>query len=328
ETHLFAPRDTPRVLPGIDWSGNLIGLTNYIGTRGGGFLATTDENGKVTRTFLDAGENPPAGVVVHYRLAETPSDPLTLTFKKANGDEIRSFTSRQPDDPAIAKELRAPADPGWNRFLWDMRYTPVTKIEGTDPPAEKPIDGPIVAPGDFTVTLKAGDTELTQPFKIVKPSNLPATQEDLDAQEDLLLRIYHELDRTTNAINRMRDLRAQLDGWSKRTKDRKGASDIAKDAENLRDKVLEIEKTILIPDTRSGWADSLNQGARLLEKLSGLTPAVALGDYRPTDAAEQAFTDITNRLNTQITAFDTLVADELPKFNELVQKSGLAAVVG
>jgi hypothetical protein len=209
-----------------------------------------------------------------------------------------------------------------------MRYTPVTKIEGTDPPAEKPIDGPIVAPGEFTVTLKVGDTELTQPFKIVKPSNLPATQEDLDAQEDLLLRIYHELDRTTNAINRMRDLRAQLDGWIKRTKDRKGAGDIAKDAETLRDKVLEIEKTILIPDTRSGWADSLNQGARLLEKLSGLTPAVALGDYRPTDAAEQAFTDITKRIDTQITAFDTLVADELPKYNELVQKRGLAAVVG
>jgi hypothetical protein len=126
----------------------------------------------------------------------------------------------------------------------------------------------------------------------------------------------------------MRDLRAQLDGWIKLTKDRKGAGDIAKDAETLRDKVMENEKTILIPDTRSGWADSLNQGARLLEKLSGLTPAVALGDYRPTDAAEQAFTDITKRIDTQITAFDTLVADELPKFNELVQKSGLAAVVG
>src|SRR5699024_8542742 len=145
-----------------------------------------------------------------------PEAPISLTIKKADGTEIRGFTSRTADDEVLAKELRVPGGAGWNRFVWDLRYAPVTKVEGKDPVAEETIPGPIVTPGDYTVTLKVGDTELTESFAVVKPSNLPASQEDLEAQEDLLLRIHRQLDKTVKAVNQMRDLRSQLDGWAKR----------------------------------------------------------------------------------------------------------------
>ncbi|MEA2512219.1 MAG: hypothetical protein QOJ59_1706 [Thermomicrobiales bacterium] len=324
-TYLMPPRDTRRVLPGIDWSENVPGWTNYLGGRGGGYVVTITPDGESVRTYLDLGENPPAGVIVRYRLSEAPAEPLTLTFKNAAGEEIRSFTSRKADDEPKAKERRAPAQPGWNRFVWDMRHAPAAKIEGTDPAAEKPIDGPFVKPGAYTVTLKVGDTELTQPITITKPSSLPATQADLDAQEDLLLRIHRLVDRTTRSINRMRDLRQQLDGWAKRTKENN--EEVAKAAEALRDKILEVEKTLLVPDLRPGWADNLNQGTRLLEKLTSLTPAVQLGDYRPTDAAEAAFADFTGRIETQLANFDSLVSTELTTFNTLTNKHKLPAIV-
>jgi photosystem II stability/assembly factor-like uncharacterized protein len=41
EPHLFAPRETPRVLPGIDWSGSVAGTTNYLSGRPGGFTVET-----------------------------------------------------------------------------------------------------------------------------------------------------------------------------------------------------------------------------------------------------------------------------------------------
>jgi hypothetical protein len=206
-----------------------------------------------------------------------------------------------------------------------MRHAPATKIEGTDPASEKAIDGPFVKPGAYTVTLKVGETELTQPFTITKPSSLPATKADLDAQEDLLLRIHRLVDRTTRAINRMRDLRLQLDGWAKRTKETN--AEVADAAGALKDKVLEVEKTFLVPDLRPGWADSLNQGARLLEQLVSLAPAVQLGDYRPTDAAEAAFAVLTTRIETQLTAFDALLASDLKDFNTLAGKNKLPALV-
>ena len=327
EPHLFAPRDTPRVLPGIDWSGNVATSTNYLGARGGGYAVETTADGEAVRTYLDAGENPPAGAIVTYRLAAAPETPITLVVRDAAGEELRTFTSRTADDPPKAKERRIPARVGWNRFVWDLRRAPVTKIEGSDPPAEEAIPGPFVAPGEYRVTLTVDGTELTQPFRVVKPSNLPASQADLDAQQDLLLRIHRQLDRTTVAINRMRDVRGQLSGWADRTREREGGEAVAAAAEALRDQVREIEETLLVPDLRPGWADNLNHGVRLLEKLAALPPVVALGDYRPTDAAEAVFADLTGRIEAEIGRFDALVADALPAFNATAAEAKLGAVV-
>jgi photosystem II stability/assembly factor-like uncharacterized protein len=321
-------RETVRVLPGIEFSGPPVsGSTNYISGRGGGFVAETTPDGELIRQFLDVGENPPGGVITTYRLTGVPEDPLTLMFSKADGTEVRSFTSRTPDDPPIAKERRAPSQVGWNRFVWDMRYAPVTKIEGTDPVAEKPLDGPFVAPGEYTVTLKVADMELSQSFRVVPPASIAASPEDLTAQENLLLRLHRELDRMAKTINRMRDLRAQLDGVATHTRDRDGGAEIAAQAEALREAVLEVEKTLQVPDLRRGWGDAINEGARLWEKLAGLPAVVALGDYRPTDAAESVFEDLKARIDPQIARFESLVTQDVSALNAKMAATELGAIL-
>ena len=289
-------------------------------------LVETSTDGETVRTNLDVGENPPAGVIVTYRLVAAPEEPIGLTFRDASGETIRIFSSRKEDDPPQAKERRVPAQVGWNRFVWDMRHAPATKIEGTDPPCKEPIAGPMVAPGDYTVTLTVGANELTQPFRILKPENVVATQADLDAQHDLLLRIHRQVDRTTTAINRMRDLRAQLDGWAKRTRDREGSAEVATAAESLRDAVLEIEKTLLVADLRCDW-ETYNYGVRLLGKLTALAADVSLGDYRPTDVTEEVFSDLQTRIDQQIASFERLVAADLPAFNARLAEAKLDAVL-
>lgn len=321
ETHLFVPRDTTRILPGIEWSGPVEGLTNYFSNGGGAYLGKATPDGDRINNYIDAGENPPNGAIITYRLAETPQEPLLLTFKDAKGEEIAKFSSRKSDDPAIAKELRAPARPGWNRFIWNLRHTNATKIEGSDPAAEMTIEGPMIPPGSYTVTLKVGDTELSQELKVVKPSNVESSQEDLEAQHDLLLRVHKLLDRAVQQINRMRSLRGQLGGWAKRAEELKQSPELAAQAKELSEKVLEIEKTLLVPDLRAGWADAINQGSRLFEQLSDLTGAVALGDYRPTDSAEQFFGEISGKIENQFAVFDKLVAGELAEFNRKLKES-------
>ena len=113
QAHLFQPRESVRVLPGIEFSGAPVpDTTNYIGSRGGGFVGETTPDGEIVRQFLDVGENAPRGVIVTYRLIDAPEQPISLTFSKADGTEVRSFTSRTENDPPIAKELRAPAEGG------------------------------------------------------------------------------------------------------------------------------------------------------------------------------------------------------------------------
>src|SRR5207253_8290558 len=100
------------------------------------------------------------------------------------------------------------------RFLWDLRYAPSTKLEGKDPAFEPDLVGPMVAPGTYQVTLEVGEQSLTQSFEIVKEPRIATSQEDLQAQFDLLMRIHEKIDATIKDVNAMRDLRLQLDGWS------------------------------------------------------------------------------------------------------------------
>ncbi len=326
DTHLFTPRETIRVLPGIDWSGNVTGSVNYLAGRGGSYLCAATADGELVRTLLDVGENPPRGAIITYRLASAPEKPISLTFRNQAGEEIRTFTSRTADDPAIAKERRIAANTGWNRFVWDLQHAPATKIAGEDPPSKETIPGPFVAPGTYTVTLKAGDVEETRSFTVVKPSTIDTSQQDLDAQYDLLLRIHRKIDSTAKTINRMRDLRLQLEGWEKRAEKLSGATDVSNEAKTLKERSLELEKLLLVPDLRDGWADGINNGARLYEKLTGLPAVPALGDYRPTDAAEDAFADFSARIDAVIERFDAFVTEEIPGFNALIASSNLNAV--
>jgi hypothetical protein len=297
-------------------------------TRIGAFLEKKDTNGAVDRQWLDAGANPPRGAIITYRLSEAADaeKPISLTFKK--GDTvIASFTSRTTEDEVFPKELRAGGNEGWNRFIWDLRWAPAPKIEGNDPAAEGRVLGPHVSPGTYTVELKVGDQTFTQTLEVVKPKNVQSSQKDLEAQEDLLLRIHRQVETTIKSINQVRDLRSQLDGWTKRTKDQPGLEGLSKQAEELKEKVLEIEKTLLIPDLRAGWSDTNNAGLRLLAKLSALTGAVNLGDYKPTDAAEEVFGDLSGKIEAQLELLDAAIQGDVSLLNQALAKAGLSGVL-
>ena len=116
DAHLFAPRPTVRWRayrghgakpgPGREVAYRLAGSVGYA------FREVKAPTGEKKERLLDAGENPPNGVVVHYWLKEAPQGDLTLAFLDANGGEIRSFTSRRSaPGPAGAASSEARARP-------------------------------------------------------------------------------------------------------------------------------------------------------------------------------------------------------------------------
>ena len=336
EAYLFKPRTSVRPVSRIDWTSELAGK-NYIGSVGGAFVQSKTEENATVRKFLDAGQNPPNGAIITYYLKQKPTGTISLTFRDSQGREIRTFTSRDPaaaeqekkedkDDPKT-KELKIPANAGWNRFVWDMRYPPAPRVEGKDPPAEMTIEGPLVMPGTYQVVLTVGEQRSTQSFEVICDPAAPASQADLQAQFDLLMQIHQKITATINAVNRMRDLRQQLDGWSKRVEGLPNGRPIAEAASALKEKVLEIEKQILIPDLRPGWADSLNEGVRLLEQLTSLPAVVAMGNYRPTDQAYEVFQHLAAKIDAQLDQLDRLIETELAAFNARVAEAQIGAVV-
>ena len=113
---LYAPRRAWRLLPGVlDFISATDGKDYGIGLgKPATFVATRDESGQVRREFLDAGEAPPAGVIVYYRLPEglaasgTKGGPATAAASGTGGCLRRIATVRLP---LVPRRRRRP-DPG------------------------------------------------------------------------------------------------------------------------------------------------------------------------------------------------------------------------
>jgi photosystem II stability/assembly factor-like uncharacterized protein len=323
---------------------------NY--TLGLGAAATFYERrrptGEVEQVFLDAGKNPPDGVVVTYYLREKPRGEVTLTFLDARGQEIRRFTSRaeappptepQAPDAAVEGEEgieveeaaaearpeggRVPAEAGLNRFVWDMRAPEAVKVPG-DVTTEQSIAGPVVPPGRYQVRLTVNGQRFTQPLEIRKDPRVTATQEDFDAQFELLLQIRDKLSETHTTINQIRALRDQVEGWVKRLNGAERRA-VREQGRALVRQLTAIEEELIQPRAK-GQLDTLHFPVKLNAKLAALTSVVASADGAPTRQSYEVFRDLCARIDAQIERYRKLLETDVAAFNAAVLEAGLAPV--
>jgi hypothetical protein len=288
---------------------------------------STDDTGQTTRKFLDAGQNPPGGVRVHYWLADEPEGEITLSFLDKDGGEIKTFTSAKPDKDADdgPAEPRLTKSSGLNRFDWNTRYADAHKVSG-DKTTAGALIGPKAPPGSYSVGLTVGDQAQTEQFDLVKDPRVAASQEDLDAQFAMLLTLRDKLSETHDNINRLRSVKHQVTEWSKRAAGGTAAESIASAAETLNKKLSDIE-AILIQTEYKGARDRLTLPVRLNGKLAGLIPVVAVGDYAPPAQTRDVFQVYSERLDAQFQALEKVIDEDMAQFDNLVHELEVPAIV-
>jgi photosystem II stability/assembly factor-like uncharacterized protein len=356
---LVPPR--PTVRPWQNWSVDLFrgpGKThkNYMMALGTGLTFYEDRTpeGERVRTFLDAGENPPAGALVYYVLPATPAGPVSLAVLDARGAEIRTFTTRPPDaptpDPATgtppgAEMAAAPegppkdqryitAKPGLNRFVWDLRYPGAEKVPG-DVTTERAITGPLAPPGAYQVRLTVGDRSWTQPLEIRKDPRVPATQADLDAQFALWMRIRDTLSETHAGINRLRRIRRQVTEWVRRVREAAPPAGepsaahraVTAAADALATRLAAIETELIQTGARNSM-DALRHPARLNLRLASLMSVLASADAAPPRQAVQVYEELAGRARRELDRLQALVTSDVAAFDGLVRQAGLPAAGG
>ena len=328
-------RHLPKVFEGLFDSGDGKQYMSTLGMVAAYVKEETPEHG-VKHTYLDSGTNPPKGAVITYYLCEQPEATITLRIDDADGNEVKSFKSLHADEEEKAagtrtddtpKELRIPSKAGWNRFVWDLRYPDAQKVEPPTDNQQGFIKGPHAVPGRYRVTLTVGEESLSQSFEIVKEAGVSASQDDLQAQFDLLIAIRDKVSATHKLVNQMRDARAQLKGWRERLAGMEAAAGIIEAAKALEERVLEVEKELMIPDTRPGWPDAMNHGDRLAAQLSNLSFNVNLGDYKPTDYEGEAYVEIAGEIDAVGDKFSDIVEGDLAEFNTMLGNAGFGKIV-
>ncbi|MGH8162041.1 MAG: WD40/YVTN/BNR-like repeat-containing protein, partial [Gammaproteobacteria bacterium] len=124
-------------------------------------------------------KNPPAGAIIDYWLGSKPAGPVTLAIYGSKGKLVRRYSSNAkpakmplanfPDYYKSPPNI-LPARQGFNRFVWDLRYTPpiwpkpywagpaVLDLTPRGPLA------PLVLPGTYRVTLTVNGKSYSAPL--------------------------------------------------------------------------------------------------------------------------------------------------------------------
>ncbi len=283
--------------------------------------------GETVRQFLDAGENPPQGVIVTYYLKEAPEGQVTLKVWDNQDQLINTFTSTDPENQSGDgdQEPRLPAVSGINRFVWNMRYPDARKVPG-DKTTEDMTTGPTAPPGDYRLSLSVDGTEQTQEFQIVKDPRVAASQADFDSQFDLHISIRDKLSETHDSINKLRSIRRQVEEWAQRAESHSSAEAVASAAVPLKEKLAAIENELVQVDHK-GARDRLNLPVKLNRKLAEVIAVVASADFAPPKQAGEVFQDLSTRIDVQIKLLEDVVENDVFQFVSLVEELGIPAII-
>lgn len=333
-TILYPPRPAIRYGQGNDFGTTAKVGTSYLmsGSTMLPYHQHKDALGNDDNRLLDAGQNPPYGVLVHYVLPAGNEAAVTLTFLDNKGQEIKSFKPKgTAEEEKKAKEaeesdVRVPVAAGANRFLWNMRYPDPKRLVGDVSTAMSAgIEGAQAPPGDYRVRLTVGDVTQEQPFTIVPDPRSTATSEDFAAQFALQQQISAKITDAHQAISQLRQIRGEVERWEERAKDKPELARLPEMAQELKDKLSAIEDE-LIQHRAKGRQDTLNYPIKLNAKLAFLAEVVGSGDGPPTQGAREVFTDLAQRVDVQISALTDVLYEDVVSFNALVASFQLPAI--
>jgi hypothetical protein len=162
-----------------------------------------------------AGTNPATGAVIYYQLPSKldSATELTLEILDAGNNLIRKY-SNKPDPKFVAYPGGPKADAllntkgGLNRFVWDLRYTTLPGVTGVY--IEGSYAGHKVAPGTYTVRLKAGNQEKLSTFLVKADPRIKATAEEYALQNQTLSAIETGVKEIHNSVTEIRKAREQI----------------------------------------------------------------------------------------------------------------------
>jgi photosystem II stability/assembly factor-like uncharacterized protein len=279
-----------------------------------------EDKEKESREKAEAAQNP----AQKPEVGNPEKDPAKRDKEKQ--DERKKKKDEEAQKPTVQK--------GLNRFVWDLRQKQGAGFPGLIMWSGQPPQPPVV-PGDYQVRLtllETGkpDVVKTAPIRVLADPRSKTTQADLEAQSAFLLEVRDKLNETHDAIRRIREVRAQLDGMRERLADQEGnqdANDELLDAAKALDKKMTAVEEALYQTKNRSPQDPLNFPIRLNDKLNALATSAGRGDYRPTDQQVAIKNRLTAAIDAELTKLREIWEKDLPAFNELARTKSVAAVI-
>jgi photosystem II stability/assembly factor-like uncharacterized protein len=276
------------------------------------------------------GQNPPKGALLSYYFKAAPKGEVKLEILDAKGTVVRSLSSvdkkeeeTPPEWPDQAHpEEKIPAEAGFNRFAWDLRYEGPHKLPG-EVLGELRSRGPMAAPGNYQVRLLAEGKSLTVPLELKADPRVNVSGADLQKEFDLQLQMRDELSDIHDTIREIRDARSQIKTLRARMEDVKFKSVL--DSANALDlKAKPIEEQLLQVQVKSSEAN-LNYPDLIDEQLHGLVSSVNF-DGPPTQQQYAAFESLKSQAAPLLARWKEVRSTDLVALNDTMKKENVPAI--
>jgi hypothetical protein len=281
------------------------------------------------------GENPPAGALIYYFLKDKPKSETVIEILDSTGSVIRKYSSNKteeldepltPEDKKSEKEIKAKA--GLNRFLWDLRYTGISRVpdyylwEYKDGGR-----GPLAVPGKYQVRLTVDGKSQSAGFEVTMDPRVQVSQADLQKQFDLLIQVRDQLSRVYDTVNQIQDVREQMNALRKRLPDNAAVKNTIAAADVLDKNLLLVRDDLAQMKIKSN-EDSLSYPQRVDSKLAGLAMAVGVGtDSAPTEAEYRVFEKLKQQADISVAHWAEIQRTELADFQKMMAGQNIQAIV-
>jgi len=268
-------------------------------------------------TPVNAGENPPNGVVINYFVKEAAdSVKASVVILDKEHKEIKTYSTS-------SKENKLELKKGMNRFVWDLRYPGADRAEGMILWNGTP--GPVTAPpGNYFARVRIGSDSTEIPFILKADPNYKCSQEDYEAQFIFLIRVKDKFNEVQKTITDIRTLRSQINAltgrWGKETPE-----EVKQLADSIDRQMTAIEETLYQTKSKSNQ-DVLNYPIRLNDKLSGVFNAAGSGNFAPSKQVLEVFNDLAGQCDEQMEKFKKIRENQISALNVLIREKALPVI--
>jgi len=277
------------------------------------------KGGASSRASLTAGQNHPSGVLTHFYLPETATkDTVHLVYTSSNGDTLAHYSTH-------AKERGDKLDVkvGGNTHNWNTRGEGASRFQGMILWWAN-LSGAKAVPGNYMVHLTVDGKTQSEKLSILPDPRAEATVAEMQKQYDFIQEVNAVVDESHKSVVSIRTVNGKLDAFIKQfaDDDRAEVKALRNEAKKLKEGLGEVEKALYQTQNRSGQ-DPLNFPIRLTNKLAHLNSLVSIDDFPPTSQDLLVKDELSSKIKTELTNFNTMLSNELKAFNASFSKIGL-----
>ena len=273
------------------------------------------------------GQDPPKGASINYW---------------SNGEkDIEIIITNQKNEPV--KTIKEKAKKGINRLWWDFSNEETSDIVFRTKPLyadwftldknKERADQSLYSfsimspPGTYNITLKSGENSMTKTLKVMKDPNSEGTVEDINLQNELVTKIYADLNTTISHINSIEVIRRQLLDLKAMLKNSSSKKEFVQMVDKLENQFLGIEKQLIQLKITGTGQDGVRYQKMLVEKLRYLAANIQISDFKPADSYLEVYEVLKGRLNSIAQKFEKLKTNDLSNTLDTLRNNKIEMIV-